>query len=96
MRNCLGRTIQVLKLLLITLSFGFGSEAFAQTGNLNLPGLSVNFGQGTDLVDTLQVLVLFTITHFSSSIYYSLYLIYKNNCGPLFYETGDWDSKYAT
>jgi flagellar biosynthetic protein FliP len=61
MRNCLGRTIQVLKLLLITLSFGFGSEAFAQTGNLNLPGLSVNFGQGTDLVDTLQVLVLFTL-----------------------------------
>ena len=28
---------------------------------MNLPGLSVNFGQGTDLVDTMQVLVLFTV-----------------------------------
>lgn len=26
-----------------------------------LPGLSVNFGQGTDIVDTIQVLILFTI-----------------------------------
>ena len=34
---------------------------YAQASNLNLPGLSVNFGQGVDLVDTLQVVVLFTI-----------------------------------
>jgi flagellar biosynthetic protein FliP len=34
--------------------------AFAQS-NVNLPGLSVNFGQGTDLVDTMQVVVLFTV-----------------------------------
>ena len=38
------------------------SSVFAQTaGGVNLPGLSVNFGQGVDLVDTMQVLVLFTI-----------------------------------
>lgn len=36
-------------------------EAFAQTPNVNLPGLAVNFGQGADLVDSLQVLILFTI-----------------------------------
>ncbi len=37
-------------------------EVFAQqASNLKLPGLSVNFGQGTDLVDTMQVLVLFTV-----------------------------------
>ncbi|MDP7319419.1 MAG: flagellar type III secretion system pore protein FliP [Bacteriovoracaceae bacterium] len=36
---------------------------FAQQApaGVNLPGLSVNFGQGTDLVDTMQVLVLFTV-----------------------------------
>jgi flagellar biosynthetic protein FliP len=47
--------------LLFLLMLGFSSsEAFAQNA-MNLPGLSVNFGQGTDLVDTLQVLVLFTV-----------------------------------
>ncbi|MBG60108.1 MAG: flagellar biosynthetic protein FliP [Peredibacter sp.] len=35
-------------------------SAIAQS-NVNLPGLSVNFGQGTDLVDTMQVIVLFTL-----------------------------------
>ena len=38
------------------------SSVFAQAANnVNLPGLSVNFGQGANLVDTMQVLVLFTI-----------------------------------
>lgn len=32
-----------------------------QTGGVNLPGLSVNFGQGANLVDSMQVLVLFTV-----------------------------------
>lgn len=32
-----------------------------QKAGLNLPGLSVNFGQGADLVDSLQILVLFTV-----------------------------------
>lgn len=40
-------------------------SVFAQVGQaangVNLPGLSVNFGQGVDLVDTLQVMVLFTL-----------------------------------
>lgn len=40
---------------------GCGSVFAQAANNLNLPGLSVNFGQGTDLVDTMQVLVLFTI-----------------------------------
>ena len=34
---------------------------YAQASNLNLPGLSVNFGQGVDLVDTIQLIILFTI-----------------------------------
>ncbi|MCF8058696.1 MAG: flagellar type III secretion system pore protein FliP [Bacteriovoracaceae bacterium] len=40
----------------------------AQQGNLGLPGLSVNFGQGTDLVDTMQVLVLFTVLTLAPAI----------------------------
>lgn len=51
-----------LKLLIAAvlgiLPFG---NVFAQASNMNLPGLSVNFGQGTDLVDTMQVIVLFTV-----------------------------------
>lgn len=64
MENCLGRTIhlfyRLLKKAAPALLFVSGS-ALAQSNNLNLPGLSVNFGQGTDLVDTMQVLVLFTL-----------------------------------
>lgn len=36
--------------------------------NLALPGLSVNFGQGVDLVDSLQILVLFTVLTLAPSI----------------------------
>lgn len=34
----------------------------------NLPGLSVNFGQGVDLVDTVQVLILFTVITLAPAI----------------------------
>ena len=60
MGNCLGRTIQVLKMATAAALVLASGSAFAQS-NVNLPGLSVNFGQGTDLVDTMQVLVLFTL-----------------------------------
>jgi flagellar biosynthetic protein FliP len=45
-----------------------GGEAFAQSGNLNLPGVSLNVGQGTDLVDTIQVLLLFTVLTLAPAI----------------------------
>lgn len=36
--------------------------AWAQTASgVNLPGVNINFGQGVDLVDTLEVLILFTV-----------------------------------
>jgi flagellar biosynthesis protein FliP len=40
-----------------------GSSAFAQakSTSLGLPGISLNFGQGVNLVDSLEVLILFTI-----------------------------------
>lgn len=38
------------------------AETLAQASNkLNLPGMSVNFGQGANLVDSIEVLVLFTL-----------------------------------
>ena len=60
MRNCLGRTIHFLTKALPALLMFAAPSAIAQS-NVNLPGLSVNFGQGTDLVDTMQVIVLFTL-----------------------------------
>lgn len=39
---------------------------FAQSANL--PGVSVNFGQGTNLVDTLEVLLLFTVLTLAPAI----------------------------
>lgn len=52
----------LLNITVALLGVFFTDSVFAQAANnVNLPGLSVNFGQGTDLVDTMQVLVLFTI-----------------------------------
>lgn len=49
-------------LLLASLSFMLlCQDLFAAIGGTNIPGMSINFGQGVDLVDTLEVLVLFTL-----------------------------------
>lgn len=42
------------------------SVSFAQQANL--PGIAVNFGQGTNLVDTLEVLLLFTVLTLAPAI----------------------------
>ena len=47
---------------------GFSSITLAQKTSLNLPGLSVNFGQGVDLVDTIEVIMLFTILSLAPAI----------------------------
>lgn len=41
---------------------------YSQSSAFNLPGLAINFGQGTDLVDTIQVLVLFTVLTLAPAI----------------------------
>lgn len=46
----------------------FSNIIYSQAPNFNLPGLSVNFGQGVDLVDTMQVLVLFTVLTLAPAI----------------------------
>lgn len=55
---------KIVSILLLLIS----GMSHAQQGNLGLPGLSVNFGQGTDLVDTMQVLVLFTVLTLAPAI----------------------------
>lgn len=52
-------------------SLGLFSLFIAQTAysqSANLPGVSVNFGQGTNLVDTVEVLLLFTILTLAPAI----------------------------
>lgn len=44
------------------------SIALGQAGKMSLPGIAVNFGQGADLVDTLQLLILFTIISVAPAI----------------------------
>ena len=51
---------KAFKICVSLMTFLVSGFAFAQTKQ-SLPGLSVNFGQGADLVDTMQVLVLFTV-----------------------------------
>lgn len=57
-----------MKKLLALFLLCISSVTFAQQGNVGLPGLSVNFGQGTDLVDTIQVLILFTVLTLAPAI----------------------------
>ena len=52
----------VLALFLILIS---GVVSAQQT---NLPGVAINFGQGTNLVDTLEVLLLFTVLTLAPAI----------------------------
>lgn len=55
-------------LLFILALFAFlPTLAFAQSST-QLPGVSVNFGQGTNLVDTIEVLILFTVLTMAPAI----------------------------
>lgn len=54
------------KVLLSLLLLAAAPTAFSQT--TNLPGVSVNFGQGTNLVDTIEVLLLFTVLTLAPAI----------------------------
>jgi flagellar biosynthesis protein FliP len=71
--NCLGWTIQGInktwRLFLISffIFFGLTGVEIAQA-QVNVPGMSINFGQGADLVDSLQVLILFTVLTLAPAI----------------------------
>jgi flagellar biosynthetic protein FliP len=55
-----------LRAVLAVLSLLLTTAAFAQSANL--PGIAVNFGQGTNLVDTMEVLLLFTVLTLAPAI----------------------------
>jgi flagellar biosynthetic protein FliP len=57
--------IKTILMIILTIISG---NSFAQATNVGLPGLSVNFGQGVDLVDTMQLLVLFTVVTMAPAI----------------------------
>ena len=42
--------------------------AFPQATNVALPGMSINFGQGANLVDSIEILLLFTVITLAPSI----------------------------
>jgi flagellar biosynthetic protein FliP len=63
--------INIKYLFTVALLFLIGGSVFAQSApgtNVGLPGIALNFGQGTDLVDTLKVLALFTILTLAPAI----------------------------
>jgi len=45
-----------------------GAAPAALSQSTNLPGVSVNFGQGTNLVDTIEILLLFTVLTLAPAI----------------------------
>lgn len=59
----------MMKILIGLITFLLTSTAFAQQSTgVGLPGLAINFGQGVDLADTLQVLVLFTVLSLAPAV----------------------------
>ncbi|MGB0454044.1 MAG: flagellar type III secretion system pore protein FliP [Bacteriovoracaceae bacterium] len=54
--------------LLTLLGFWIPTELWAQTGNMSLPGVSVNFGTGADLTNSLQLVGMLTILTLAPAI----------------------------
>jgi flagellar biosynthetic protein FliP len=55
-------------LLVICLAPGLAFSQVANPNSLALPGMAINFGQGVNLVDSIEVLLLFTIITLAPSI----------------------------
>lgn len=60
--NCLGRTILIALLMIMS------TGAFAQATTVNAPGISINFGNGVNLVDTLELMILFSVLSLAPAI----------------------------
>lgn len=57
-----------IKRIFTVLVMFMSGSVWAQSSTKLLPGISLNFGQGVDLVDTIQVLVLFTVVTLAPAI----------------------------
>ncbi|MFZ9002053.1 MAG: flagellar type III secretion system pore protein FliP [Bacteriovoracaceae bacterium] len=53
---------------ILALSFLFLSKSVIAQTNVGLPGLSINFGQGANLVDTMEIMILFTVLTLAPAI----------------------------
>ena len=49
------------KIILISISFLTSFACYAQQNGMSLPGVAVNFGNGANLVDTIEIVILFTV-----------------------------------
>jgi flagellar biosynthetic protein FliP len=61
------KTFLKLLVLFIVPALAFG-QSQATGSNVALPGMSINFGQGANLVDSIEILLLFTILTLAPSI----------------------------
>jgi flagellar biosynthetic protein FliP len=59
--------MSLFKVLMAILFSLFAPEAFAQN-SINAPGISVSLGQGVDLVNTIELLILFTVLTLAPAI----------------------------
>lgn len=57
-----------MKYLLLLLTLISTTVSAQSSSNVSLPGIAVNFGQGADLVDSLQVLLMFTVLTLAPAI----------------------------
>lgn len=56
------------KFIIALLSLSITGSVFAQANPTSLPGIAVNFGGGTNLVDTIEILLLFTVLTLAPAI----------------------------
>ena len=56
------------KFIIALLSLSITGTVFAQATPTSLPGIAVNFGGGTNLVDTIEILLLFTVLTLAPAI----------------------------
>jgi flagellar biosynthesis protein FliP len=54
--------------LLLFMFFPEIGEAQSNSTSFNVPGMSLNFGQGANLVDTIEILILFTVMTMAPAI----------------------------
>lgn len=60
---------KIIKSSFALLLLAFSGSAFAQqAAGSSLPGIAINFGQGANLVDTIELLILFTVLTLAPAI----------------------------
>ena len=61
------KTLALISVPLLLPALAF-AQAATPANNIALPGMSINFGQGANLVDSIEVLLLFTVITLAPSI----------------------------